>query len=301
MESRNDRYEKPEKIGEGTYGVVYKAKDTIGGDYVALKVIQLDSEEGIPSTAIREIALLKDLQHPNIVRLLDVKNEHKNLTLVFEFLDQDLKHYLDASGPEGLDLLTVKSFLYQLLKGLAYCHQKKVLHRDLKPQNLLINNEGILKLADFGLARGFGIPVKSYTHEVVTLWYRAPDVLLGSKNYSTSVDIWSVGCIFAELLNKKPLFTGKSEEDQLMRIFKIRGTPTVDYWSNIKTLDLYKPDFPVYPGEPLSKCVPKLDSEGLDLLDKLLQSNPDKRITAKDAMKHPYLKDVPEYIKNMSE
>lgn len=135
---------------------------------------------------------------------------------------------------------TVKSFLFQLLKGIENCHKNKVLHRDLKPQNLLISREGILKLADFGLARAFGIPVKNYTHEVVTLWYRAPDILLGSKKYSTSVDIWSIGCIFAELVNRKPLFAGCSEEDQLKKIFSIRGTPSLDDWPEMQDLPLYK-------------------------------------------------------------
>ena len=143
---------------------------------------------------------LKELQHPNIVRLYDVVHTERKLTLVFEFLDQDLKKYLDVCD-SGLDLPILKSFLYQLLTGVAYCHHHRVLHRDLKPPNLLINREGQLKLADFGLARAFGIPVRSYTHEVVTLWYRAPDVLLGSRKYSTPVDIWSVGCIFAEMAN----------------------------------------------------------------------------------------------------
>jgi cyclin-dependent kinase len=129
--------------------------------------------------------------------LYDVVHSEKKLTLVFEYLDQDLKKYLDNAGEAGLDQATIKSFLYQLLLGIAYCHQHRVLHRDLKPQNLLINIEGELKLADFGLARAFGIPVRSYTHEVVTLWYRAPDVLMGSRKYSTPVDIWSIGCIFA--------------------------------------------------------------------------------------------------------
>ena len=164
----------------------------------------------------------------------------KKLTLVFEYLDQDLKRLLDFSGSEGLDYPTIKSFLYQLLKGINHCHKHRVLHRDLKPQNLLINREGILKLADFGLARGFGIPVKNYTHEVVTLWYRAPDILLGSKNYSTSVDIWSVACTFAELVNRKPLFAGSSEGDQLNKIFKGRGTPDIDEWPEMKDLPLYK-------------------------------------------------------------
>ena len=195
--------------------------DKTTDEWVALKKIRLESEdEGIPSTAIREIALLKELQHENIVKLHDVIHTDKKLTLVFEFLDQDLKKLLDNSGEEGLDEKTVKSFLYQLLNGIAHCHKNRVLHRDLKPQNLLISGNGVLKLADFGLARAFGIPVKNYTHEVVTLWYRAPDILMGSKKYSTSVDIWSVGCIFAELVNKKPLFAGASEEDQLDKIFK---------------------------------------------------------------------------------
>ena len=143
---------------------------------------------------------LKELQHPNIVRLYDVVHTERKLTLVFEFLDQDLKKYLDVCD-SGLDLPILKSFLYQLLMGVAYCHHHRVLHRDLKPPNLLINREGQLKLADFGLARAFGIPVRSYTHEVVTLWYRAPDVLMGSRKYSTPVDIWSIGCIFAEMVN----------------------------------------------------------------------------------------------------
>ena len=143
---------------------------------------------------------LKELQHPNIVRLYDVVHTERKLTLVFEFLDQDLKKYLDVCD-SGLDLPIMKSFLYQLLMGVAYCHHHRVLHRDLKPPNLLINREGQLKLADFGLARAFGIPVRSYTHEVVTLWYRAPDVLMGSRKYSTPVDIWSIGCIFAEMVN----------------------------------------------------------------------------------------------------
>lgn len=234
--------------------------------------IRLESEdEGIPSTAIREIALLKELQHPNIVKLHDVIHTDKKLTLVFEYLDQDLKKLLDLSGEEGLDIPTVKSFLKQLIKGVHHCHKNRVLHRDLKPQNLLINREGVLKLADFGLARAFGIPVKNYTHEVVTLWYRAPDILMGSKKYSTSVDIWSVGCIFAELVNRKPLFSGASEEDQLDKIFKVRGTPDLEAWPKMADLPLYKDDIPMYEPQSLAELVPDLDEDGLDLLSKMLQ------------------------------
>eukprot|EP00826_Nyctotherus_ovalis_P004668 TRINITY_DN11028_c0_g2_i2.p1 TRINITY_DN11028_c0_g2~~TRINITY_DN11028_c0_g2_i2.p1 ORF type:complete len:190 (+),score=37.52 TRINITY_DN11028_c0_g2_i2:1007-1576(+) len=186
--------------------------------------------------------------------------------------------------------------MYQLLLGVAFCHKNKVLHRDLKPQNILIDKENVLKLADFGLARSCGIPVKNYASEVVTLFYRPPDVLMGSTNYTTSVDMWSVGCIFAEMVNKEPLITGVSNENQLLKIFKIRGTPTVEEWPSMKELSGYK-EFPIYQKEDLSKLVPGLDGTGLDLLDKLLQYDSAKRISARDALVHPYFADVPEAMK----
>lgn len=289
-----ERYQKLEKIGEGTYGVVYKAKDRVTGEIIALKKIRLEAEdEGIPSTAIREISLLKELQHPNIVRLYDVVHTERKLTLVFEFLDQDLKKYLDVCD-SGLDLPILKSFLYQLLTGVSYCHHHRVLHRDLKPPNLLINREGQLKLADFGLARAFGIPVRSYTHEVVTLWYRAPDVLLGSRKYSTPVDIWSVGCIFAEMANGRPLVAGTSESDQLDRIFRLLGTPTLSDYPGLADLPEYSVDLPRYapPRGGIGGLVPALDPTGIDLLSKMLQYDPAKRITAAEALEHPFFYDM---------
>ncbi|GAB5364950.1 hypothetical protein AAMO2058_001014400 [Amorphochlora amoebiformis] len=289
-----NKYQTLEKIGQGTYGVVFKAKDKKTAELLALKKIRLDAEdEGIPSTAIREISLLKQLQHENIVRLYDVVHTERKLTLVFEYLDQDLKKYLDACGEKGIELSTVKSFLYQLLKGIAYCHDHRVLHRDLKPQNLLINMEGELKLADFGLARAFGIPVRSYTHEVVTLWYRAPDVLLGSKNYSTPIDIWSVGCIFAEMANGKPLFPGQADNDQLWKIFKILGSPNPKTWPGLTSLPEYKVGtLGNFKPKPWKEVCSRLDKLGLDLLSKMLTYDPAKRISAAEAMKHPYFDDL---------
>jgi len=278
--------------------VVYKAKHREHGTILALKRIRLESEdEGVPCTAIREISLLKELNHPNIVRLYDVIHTERKLTLVFEFLDQDLKKYIDSCNGK-MEMASIKSFLYQLLKGVMYCHQHLILHRDLKPQNLLINEEGELKLADFGLARAFGIPVRSYTHEVVTLWYRAPEVLMESTRYSTPLDIWSCGCIFVEMATGRPLFPGSGDQDQLVRIFKIMGTPTPAIWPSIVETPSYKRGFdhPSHVPQPLASLVPTLEPQGIELLQMMLQYEPSNRISAKDALSHEYFHGLPAAI-----
>ncbi|KAJ3395935.1 negative regulator of the PHO system, partial [Chytriomyces hyalinus] len=179
-----------------------------------------------------------------------------------------------------------------LLKGIAFCHDNRVLHRDLKPQNLLINSRMELKIADFGLARAFGIPVNTFSNEVVTLWYRAPDVLLGSRNYSTSIDIWSTGCIMAEIYSGKPLFPGKTNEDQLLRIFKLLGTPTEQTWPHVTEMPEYKATFPSYPAQSLSQRLPMMDQIALDLLNRMIQYQPQMRISAKEALQHLYFQDA---------
>lgn len=165
------------------------------------------------------------------------------------------------------------------MRGIYFCHAHRILHRDLKPQNLLIDKEGNLKLADFGLARAFGIPLRTYTHEVVTLWYRAPEVLLGSRHYNTAIDMWSVGCIFAEMAMRTPLFPGDSEIDEIFRIFRTLGTPNDETWPGVKSLPDYKTSFPQWSGVPLKKAVPALDDNGLDLLRQMLVYDPASRIS----------------------
>jgi serine/threonine protein kinase len=285
-----EKYKRTKKLGEGTYGIVYKAENVYTGEEVALKAIRLESEEeGVPCTAIREISLLKELDHPNVVRLIEIIHDVDKLTLVFEFCDQDLKQHLDAHFGI-IDPAKIKWFMYQLIKGVEYCHKRRVFHRDLKPQNLLISKkDNTLKLADFGLARAFTVPVRNYSPEVVTLWYRAPEVLMGYKNYSTPIDMWSIGCIFAEMKNGKPLFTGKTADQQLISIFKGLGTPTPEDYPKIVELPQYRDDFTIFTGKDLTQLVPDLEQEGYDLLRKLLQYDPSKRPTATEAMNHPYI------------
>ena len=233
----DQKYTKLDKIGEGAFGIVHKAKDKDTGELVALKRIRFDQEEeGVPCTAVREISLLKELKHPHIVKLIDVIYTPKKLTLVFEFLEQDLKKFIEVHQG-NLETGMIRQLLMQLLSGLAYCHYRSVLHRDLKPQNLLVEKH-TLKIADFGLGRAVGIPVKRYTNEAVTLWYRAPDVLLGSTSYNAGIDLWSVGCIFYEMATGEPLFAGTKEFDQLLLIFQCLGTPSNEDWPKMHSYPL---------------------------------------------------------------
>lgn len=215
------------------------------------------------------------------------------LYLVFEFLSMDLKKYLDKI-PSGklMEPALVKSYMFQINQAILFCHQRRILHRDLKPQNLLISQDGTIKVADFGLGRAFGVPVRVYTHEVVTLWYRAPEVLLGSSRYSCPIDVWSMGCIFAEMATKRSLFEGDSEIDQLFRIFRVLKTPTEDIWPGVTNLPNYKAIFPNWTNYALEFHVASLSKEGIDLLKSMLIYDPKQRISAKRIAQHQYFSNL---------
>lgn len=293
LEKIDDNFTKLERIGQGAYGVVFKARNKDNQQCVALKKVKLSSEvtdeEGVPSSSLREIGLLKDLNHPNVLKLLDVVCCDSNLYLVFEYLDIDLKKLLDKTQ-SGLPKPLAKSFLWQLLQGIAHCHAHRVLHRDLKLQNLLVDRHGNIKLADFGLARSMGLPIRTYTHEVVTLWYRAPEILLRSPHYGPSVDLWSLGCIFAEILTKKVLFPGESEIDQIYRIFRTLGTPDDQRWPGFSQLPDYR-EFPKFNNRGLDNYVED-DDDAIDLLTKMLEYDPATRISARIALRHRYFINV---------
>ncbi|KAG0466228.1 hypothetical protein HPP92_017229 [Vanilla planifolia] len=287
-----DAYEKLEKVGEGTYGKVYKAREKATGEIVALKKTRLpEDDEGVPPTTLREVSLLRMLsQDPHIVRLLDLKQGQNKkgqsiLYLVFEYMDTDLKKYIRRfrQNHELIPSNIVKSLMFQVCKGVAFCHCHGVLHRDLKPHNILMDQKTmLLKIADLGLSRAFTVPFKKYTHEILTLWYRAPEVLLGAKKYSASVDMWSVGCIFAELVTTQALFAGDSELQQLLHIFRQLGTPNEQVWPGVSKLPNWH-EYPQWSSKNLSSTVPNLDTIGIDLLSKMLQYEPSKRISAKNA------------------
>lgn len=287
------------KVGEGTFGEVHRAKQIRTGRLVALKKVLLRSEqEGFPITALREIKLLKSVRHPNVIELLDICVEYKepsmqvpsSIFMVFPYMDHDLTALLEA--PEiRFSCGQIKCYMKQLLKGLAYLHDQGMLHRDMKGANLLINNRGELRITDFGLARWTNSH-GNYTPGVVTRWYRPPELLLGSTNYTQSVDIWGAGCILAEMFMKKPLLPGDSDIHQLELVSRLCGTPSAAVFGEL-------PDWPKTSFPQCRRRVKEVLSErisdkfALDLIDAMLALDPSERPTAKAALEHSFFTQPP--------
>lgn len=290
-------YEKLGRIGEGTYGVVYKAREKTTGDIVALKKIRMDRErDGMPLTSLREIRILQRITHPNVVRLIKViqGDALNNVFLAFEYCEHDLARLID-NVKTTFTTSEVKSLMMQTLKAVEYLHERFIFHRDLKLSNLLLNQRGELKLCDFGLARAYD-PVNkaSYTPKVVTLWYRAPELLFGCETYTTAIDMWAVGCIFAEFLKHAPLFPGSTEIEQVQMICALLGTPNEHIWPGWDSLPVAKSfKLPEQPYNFLEVNFPKLSLTGVDLLNMLLTFDPEKRATAKEALEHAYFQEIP--------
>lgn len=292
-------FEEIEQIGEGTYGQVWMGRDKSSGEIVALKKVRMDQEkEGFPVTAIRELKMLRSLRHENIVNLKEIvtgQNQNRNkarrnkheIYMVFEYVDHDLTGLMDTPSIRFTEA-QVKTYAKQLLSGLWYCHEREVLHRDIKGSNLLIDNKGNLKIADFGLARTFNDDLKRYTNRVITLWYRSPELLLGAEEYGPEVDVWSVGCLLVELLTKKPLFPGKDEAEQIDLIFRVLGTPNEESWPGWSQLSLSRMVKDKYYEPRLDDTLRFLTPPARALIACLLQLNPKKRPTAAEALDHDW-------------
>ena len=301
-----ENYEHLNFIDEGTYGRVFRARDKVTGKIYALKQLCLSTErDSFPITSLREITTLFSVSHPNIVHLREVvvSDSLENVFLVMEYAPHDLLSILQRQ-PNPYTSAQRKSLIHQLLSGIAHLHHHWILHRDLKPSNLLLSSEGILKICDFGLARSYSDPLDVYTPGVVTLWYRAPELLMGVKKYSSATDIWALGCIFVELISKKPLFPGKGELGQISKIAEILGAPSEERWQGFNRLPNAKRlNFQKSPPESslrsrMEEAVHAAESEPMsgnemDLLEKMILYDPRQRISAEDALKHPYFLEAP--------
>ncbi|KDO27987.1 CMGC/CDK protein kinase [Saprolegnia parasitica CBS 223.65] len=295
-----DEFEKLNRIGEGTYGTVYRARDRATGEIVALKRVILHNEkqDGFPITAIREIKLLKRLRQENCVQLKDVVvgRKRSGVFLVFEYCEHDLSALL-TNVRHPFTESEAKRVLIELLRAVEYLHSLNIIHRDLKLSNILYDGFGRVKLADFGLARETGYPMEmNLTPKVVTLWYRAPELLFGCETYTAAIDMWAIGCIFGELILNEPLMNGSTDLDQVQKIYQLLGRPNERIWPGLSALP-HASKFHIDGASSYSTLErvfeKRLSSSGMNLLAQLLAYDPKKRLTATEALAHPYFNEKP--------
>lgn len=289
-----DSYEVGKTLGEGTFGKVYRGREKATGRTVAIKRLfrSSNSSEGAELPMLREIMLLNELKHDNVIDLIEVCCYDGKIHLIFEFCATDLEAIVKDTEKHQLNAAHIKGYMQQTLRGVEAIHACWVLHRDLKPGNLFLAPDGTLKIGDFGLARFFGSPDRRFTGQVVTAYYRAPELLFGAKFYGTPIDVWSVGCIFAELMLRVPYFPGSSDIDQLSRIFTALGTPTEETWPGVSSL----PNFMAWnpsKGMPMRELFSAATDDALDLLKAMLTLCPGDRISAKAALEHAYFQKAP--------
>ncbi|CAI4044562.1 cyclin-dependent serine/threonine protein kinase CTK1 SKDI_11G0810 [Saccharomyces kudriavzevii IFO 1802] len=291
-------YQRIMQVGEGTYGKVYKAKNTITEKLVALKKLRLQGEkEGFPITSIREIKLLQSFDHPNVSTIKEIMVEsQKTVYMIFEYADNDLSGLL-LNKEVKISHSQCKHLFKQLLLGMEYLHDNKILHRDVKGSNILIDNQGNLKITDFGLARKMNSRA-DYTNRVITLWYRPPELLLGTTNYGAEVDMWGCGCLLVELFNKTAIFQGSNELEQIESIFKIMGTPTIENWPRLYDMPWFFMIMPQQTTKYISAFSEKFKSvlpsaKCLQLATSLLYYDQRKRSTATEALQSDYFKEEP--------
>ncbi|KAI9139498.1 kinase-like domain-containing protein [Paraphysoderma sedebokerense] len=291
-----EKFEKLKKIGQGTYGVVYKAREKSTNRILALKKIRMENEqEGFPVPSVREISLLQTLRHPNIVQIekVVVGDSLDKIYIVMEYCEYDLANYVDQQNL-SFSPVQVKHLMQQLLNGMQYLHSRFIIHRDLKLANLLLTPDGILKIADFGLARKFSAPTRPLTPKVVTLWYRPPEILFGEKKYTTAADMWAAGCIFAEFILNKPLMPGKTEQQQVEMIVQLLGRPNNDIWpgwTNLPSAETFQLPDVTFP--TLLQQIGHRKTSVLNLLSGMLKYDPNSRLSAQDALMSEYFTEAP--------
>ncbi|KAM9290702.1 cyclin-dependent kinase-like 1 isoform 1-T1 [Morus bassanus] len=293
-----ERYEKLGKVGEGSYGVVFKCRNKDTGQIVAIKkFLESEEEPVVRKIALREIRMLKQLKHPNLVNLLEVFRRKRKLHLVFEYCDHTVLHELDKH-PRGVPEHLVKSITWQTLQAVNFCHKHNCIHRDVKPENILITKHLVIKLCDFGFARILTGPSDYYTDYVATRWYRSPELLVGDTQYGPPVDVWAIGCVFAELLSGVPLWPGKSDVDQLYLIRRTLGDliprhqqvfSTNQFFSGVRIPD---PESM----EPLEMKFPNISYSALALMKGCLHMDPAERQTCEQLLQHPYFDSIREAV-----